>query len=205
MRIHIKMTIWNKASFGVFDFTPNNQFVSVIHYIADRNGHFLLDFPRESVFELNGDQIKEDLSGNKKFSLNLEDLTLNDFGESMKLSESLWIPLSKHDNPFLKVGDVIRFGKQQLVVNSLYFDLKKPLSEFTLKGETILEQNNKMKAEVVFEKDSVCRICLESNSKLNPFVDICNCSKNMPMHLSCVREWMKRKCEVSDSIRSQLE
>ena len=68
--------------------------------------------------------------------------------------------------------------------------------KFKYQGHRIRNDVYNQRSNISFDKSSVCRICLEANNFDNPFVDICKCSKTMPMHLSCVREWMKRKCEV---------
>ena len=190
------MSTWQKPSFGVYDFSPSNAFVSVTHYVASRSGSFLLDFLKEKVFELENEQLDVEPSGFKKFKLDFEGLTLYDLEDSPKMSEGLWVPLTAANPRFLESGDAIRFGKQQLVVSAMRLDLRQPETTVSSKKETFLATKFKKQASGFFDSNTVCRICLEPNVSENPFVDICHCSKTMPMHLNCVREWMKRKCEI---------
>ncbi len=42
----------------------------------------------------------------------------------------------------------------------------------------------------------MCRICLEPESKFNPFENaLCACSARMPAHVNCLISWLNRKCE----------
>jgi pSer/pThr/pTyr-binding forkhead associated (FHA) protein len=199
-QIHIKMTTWQKPSFGVFDFGPTNHQVSVTHYIASKNGTFLLDFKKDQIFEVRGYSPLMDASGHKLFRLDADERRLTDLDDSRKLSESLWVPLTLESPHYLAVGDTIRFGKQQMVVSSVSLNPKAPVRPL-LKSDNILDHKVARVQNTSFESTSTCRICLEPNARDNPFVDICLCSRQMPMHLNCVREWMKRKCETTTSKR----
>lgn len=193
------MSTWHKASFGVYDFSPTNNFITTSHFIARQSGTFVLDFYREKVFELDDPNLIFDSNSHKKFTLDLNSNCLIDFENSPKLSESLWIPIINGSHRLLKIGDIIRFGKQQLTLTAMNLHGK-----IDSKQQALIENLNtsvqipKKNANISYEKSIVCRICLESNISDNPFIDICFCSKTMPMHLSCVREWMKRKCEKSE-------
>lgn len=197
--VHIKMTTWQKPSFGVFDFNNSKNHFSVSNFVANRNGTFLLHFSKEAVFELRNYNPNMDQTGNKVFKLDLDSQQLIDLQDSPRLSESLWVPVALEHPMVLRQGDTIRFGKQQLRVSSINLDLsaqRKPVIPSDNSTARPMRTNSG-----VFESGSTCRICLEPNNLESPFVDICDCTRQMPMHLNCVREWMKRKCETKKSNR----
>lgn len=194
------MTTWLRPSFGVFDFGPTNHHLAVTHHIAARDGTFLLDFQRNQIFEVRNFSPQMDSATNKLFRLQVDPPRLTDLGDSRKLSETLWAPLPADAPHLLRLGDTLRFGKQQLVVSGLNLD-PRTVGPSLLHVDNILDHKVARLQNTSFESTSTCRICLEPNTSENPFVDICLCSRQMPMHLNCVREWMKRKCETTTSRR----
>lgn len=53
-------------------------------------------------------------------------------------------------------------------------------------------QKSLSKATLNSEKNHRCRICLEPETEVNSFHDLCNCSLKMPTHLSCLKQWISR-------------
>ena len=129
--------------------------------------------------------------------------------------ETIWELLNfKKDNNIkkginIKENNVFRIGDQIFKVKMLILekDKKKIKSKRKIKKaqKSQIFQNSKNVYDIInnlpkkLEKELVCRICLDKETKLNRFHNFCNCIKTMPTHLSCLQEWLKKNIIQNES------
>lgn len=142
----------------------------------------------------------------KVLEINMERKQIIDHNKGENISDCLWMQLVQPHMYYLSVGEVFRFGKQKLIVRSMKTksgkakgETSNPINRIKI-PETSIPEDNKKAARMITleEQESVdqgnsCRICLDGPTSSDPFVNICPCSKRMPIHLSCVKEWLKKK------------
>lgn len=195
---------WKKKSQGLFDFNSNSLMVMERHFYLSEECGIVLDEKEGRVTFLKGDipdTLKEvsrvlqlDFQGRR-----LRHLRLQDTGD---ISKSLWQYLCPPNEHPIGEGEVFRLGKQTLRIKyvsregtaHLEGDHASQLPEKNEAGGT----NEDFKLEN-FSSDNDCRICLEGSKPNDPFIALCECSKSMPMHLNCVKVWLKKKAEVQQS------
>ena len=118
--------------------------------------------------------------------------------EDDNIKNKLWKYLYPSYRHPLNKGDILRFGKLCLRFKSLNL--------IDHKGEQIKNEDRSsdhndghMVVEQVEGDDHECRICMETQSSVDPFLNICDCARTMPVHMSCIKKWLKAKCEESQS------
>lgn len=42
-----------------------------------------------------------------------------------------------------------------------------------------------------------CRVCYSPEEENDPFLDLCSCMKTNPVHLSCTKQWLSTKTNIS--------
>lgn len=209
-RLHIRMSIWNRISFGLYDFSKDNQQTTIKDYFISKNGFFLLNLKTDQIYEVNKFGINSWTEELKKIAINIEKKEISDKNNGKDISDSLWAQIRPQFMYTLSEGETIRFGKQRLIVKSIKLKTSFQKSSKTSisnllesdKQKYLLTSNSASKVkendyiienQKSFDCNSVCRICLEPNTNDNPFIDICKCSKHMPTHLECTRKWIEKK------------
>ena len=202
MRLHV----WNKPAFGLFDFGTANHSRSFFDYYISKNGFFVLNLETGKVFEAERVGKNSSLQKLKVLEINMEKRQIIDHNKGQDISDCLWMQLVQPFVYYLSVGEVFRFGKQKLIVRSMKtkstrtrLDSANAINRIRMPETPAPVDPKKVPRMVTLEEQesveqgSSCRICLEGPSVSDPFVNICPCSKRMPVHLSCVKEWLKKK------------
>jgi len=212
--------VWKKPSFGLFDFSESNKLVSSTHYVLTESGYFLLNSESDTVTEVKAFGKNPTTEALLKVKVNMTDFQIVDLNHGLTISDCLWVRIKRPFEYKLSVGDVLRLGKQKIIVSDIHFSESDPelqgpiLTELTGNKNDIfksqgLETNPSqafderkplpfdIERQAKFASGLLCRVCLEEENIDDPFVDLCECSKSMPMHLNCVIEWLRKKCEVN--------
>ena len=130
--------------------------------------------------------------------------------------ETIWELLNfKKDNNIkkginIKENNVFRIGKQIVKVIMLILEKDKEKIESKknisrAQKNQIFSQNENNVFDIInnlpkkLEKELVCRICLDKETKINRFHNFCHCLKTMPTHLSCLQEWLKKNIIQNES------
>ena len=83
------------------------------------------------------------------------------------------------------------------LISTTALNNKTKLINFNKKNE-ILQKICKVEEQESIDKGAICRICLEGDSEQDPFVNIFECSKHMPSHLNCVKQWLSTKVQTKN-------
>jgi hypothetical protein len=203
-------------SYGLFDFSANNTNRGFHDYYISKNGFFLLNLNTSEVFEVEKFGANNLTKHLKKLEINVDTRQIIDHNEGENISDCLWMQIVQPYNYLIKEGDQLRLGKQKLIVKSIKLfnnsqsRLQAHDSNGMVQSQNLLNRFKPVKSLysdrmcVVEEQESIekgtsCRICLEGDSTTDPFVNICKCSKHMPIHLSCVKEWLNKKVKTTRS------
>ena len=206
-RLHIRLSIWKKPSFGLFDYTPSNKDLIQKNYFISKGGFFLLDPFTNSVIEVNKFGINAQTEKYKKVEINIEKKQIIDHNNGEDISDCLWMQVRHPQAYIISEGDVIRLGKQKLIAKSIrLFGSTNKNKPDTPKIKTAVRSINigscRLTKECIVENQdsidngAVCRVCFEPNQDNDPFLNICLCSKHMPIHLSCIRRWLQKKAQT---------
>ena len=118
-----------------------------------------------------------------------------------KISELLWNYIVPPVEQTIEEGELFRLGKQMFKIKYINkegsdgSDMKRQM-KLPFRSQDINENIPQLD---VLENFGECRICLEGTYPDNPFVNLCKCSRSMPVHLKCLKEWLQKKCEVHQS------
>ena len=197
---HLDVRIWTKQSHGLFDFSDKNKQLKTNQYLITPKVQIIIDVDKEEVF-FSRSQLTRYLSRNIavlsydplksvfRFTNPLED---------DNIKNKLWKYLNPPHRYPLNKGEMLRFGKLCLRFKSL--NLINSKGEPIKNEDRSCEKNDGHKIVKQIEgEDLECRICMEAQSQTDPFLDICDCARTMPVHLTCIRQWLKAKCEESQS------
>ena len=202
IRIHLKVSVCTKELFGLFDFMSKGDRRIEKHFILEGDSQIITEQDKNTVFFTNAALNKEfDQYFNSIHVIN-EQRRINFIPKlkSAKICNRIWECL-KMEKRQIYEGDIIRLGKQVIFLKKISFN---PLET---SANNFLELNQYLdgKKENAFgcaefeENDIECRICFEKQDKDDPFVDLCQCSKSMPVHFSCIQKWVWNKCQVQKS------
>lgn len=160
-----------------------------------------------SVIEVNKFGINAQTEKYKKVEINIEKKQIIDHNNAEDISDCLWMQVRDPQAYIISEGDVIRLGKQKLIAKSIRLfgstNKNKPdTPRIKNSVESINMVSSRLTKECIVENQdpidngAVCRVCLEPNQDNDPFLNICLCSKHMPIHLSCIRRWLQKKAQT---------
>ena len=200
--MHLKIAIWKKQSHGLFDFTSRKHVTKELEYYLKEPVQIILEPSKETIF-FSAPHFEEFLNPNiNKLYIDAKthNMTFKTGNETPNISSKMWRYLKPPDSYAINTGDVVRLGKLTFKVKAINL-LKNNESKNQNKYTYMVENGNDNGKIINYNKDDSleCRICMDKQQPDNPFLSICKCSKSMPTHLNCVKEWLKAKCEISSS------
>lgn len=198
----MNIKIWNNSSFGLFNLKAPPNEIEEYDYCFDQSRTFIGSKSDYNIYFVRNDSNIESIENHSVFNINYNAKspilsTIVTFPHPDRF-ENLWTQI--HPNPIskqypLKVGTLIRFGKQIVQISRIEFNqnqLQAKIQPKTLKPD-IKNQNSTLKHGS--HSIIACRICLEPETIDNPFEsDFCACSKSMPAHIDCLISWVESKC-----------
>ena len=184
------------------------------------SGYFLLNSDSDTVTEVKAFGRNPITEALLKVKINMTDFQIVDLNKGKNISDCLWVRIKRPFEYKLSVGDVLRLGKQKIIVTDIHFTDSDPEQQGPVLSDLVENKNEVLRtqgldtnpSQVINERKLVpfdiekqakfasgllCRVCLEEENIEEPFVDLCECSKSMPMHLNCIIEWLRKKCEVN--------
>ena len=124
-------------------------------------------------------------------------IVFHKYKESAHIADRLWIYLKPLLKKEIQKGETLRFGKQTMKLKDIHLPNKKHKNK---SNEGDVQHNSKYSSlndvNIIKNSKIECRICLDNDSDANPFINLCECSKSMPIHLNCIKMWLQKKCEA---------
>ena len=118
--------------------------------------------------------------------------------DSAEIYERLWEFIG-NERKEVTEGTTIRFGKQVLTLKKLNLTVSQEQAQKLELNDYLSEKSGDIFDNPELQKEGLeCRICFDVASEEDPFANLCQCSKSMPVHLNCVRRWMQQKCRKGD-------
>lgn len=224
IKVHISMRIWNQKSYGLFDFSNNSNQMEQKDIYLTKDNRIVLNVKKDIVTFVKEEDL-ESIDFNKlspslrimAFDLGNKNIRINKIGKS--ISDSFWRSIYHsqeeiiHENDFIRMGKIILKLKTLKCLNeSKKTDFKNLKNKFIINKKSKLAKNqiqivinnfkNKKKiyTRLKNQDKNQCRVCYEDDSEEDPFLELCKCSNNNPIHLSCLKKWMQKKGKKKSNI-----
>lgn len=218
IKCHIIIKKWNNVNDIIIEKRNNNN-------INDKN--YLLTLSGNLFIQKNRYDWISKYENNKHLdNITILNFNLNSFEKKKKFksiikntsklknhyNQSIWelLNFKKENKKGIKIkeNEVFRIGKQIMKLKMMILEKDKKKFETKIsKAEKskIFSQEEKKIYDIInnlpsnLEKELVCRICLDKETKKNRFHNFCPCIKTMPSHLSCLQEWLKKNIIINES------
>jgi hypothetical protein len=93
----------------------------------------------------------------------------------------------------LGIGDIFKMGRMRFRVREIN-DERGPRTLSSKGIDTFVEYKDQQNQE-----EFLCRICMEPANPAKEFSNVCDCSKNNPIHADCLMDWVKTKMNTKST------
>ena len=203
--MHLQIISWKKKSLGIFDFGRNNHLKTERNYYITEDCSMVLDSEKDAISFVKGNIPEHSEEAFKAIKLDLENkkITYNTQVTEPNIANMLWKYLIPPAEYIIKQGDKFRLGKQVFRIKYIYNEKVYENSDMNgrkcMRGDDLyFTREDKVEIKAL-DIEGECRICLEGSNPDNAFINLCECSHSMPVHLNCVKKWLDKKNKAQQS------
>ena len=120
--------------------------------------------------------------------MNLEEKNLKYYGKGKKMRDLIWEFLKPRKKYKINKNDYLRIGK--LILKLKNKNLENFSKKINFENFENFSKNEKKIKRILNKKKIECVICKFLDNEKNPFLNLCKCSLQNPIHLNCIKKYI---------------